>query len=319
MLSDYAVRSGVADELFDVKGVMRPVWVPFMEQLARLTPEQVAAHFARGNQYLRDAGVFYRQYGGDTQQERDWPLSHIPVILHEKEWETICDGLAQRAELLEKVVADLFGPANLVRGGHLPAELVAQNPEWHRPLVGIAPASGHFPHLLAFEIGRSPDGSWLVLGDRAQAPSGSGFALENRVATARVFPDPFPRANVRRLAGFFRAFRDAMDKLPGAQDGRTALLSPGPGNDTYFEHAYIARYLGMVLLEGEDLIVENGKVWVRTVSGPQPVGVLWRRLDAAYADPLELDETSRIGTPGLVDAIRQSNVNVVNALGFWNS
>lgn len=314
-LSGYATNPGVADELFDVRGTMRPVWVPFMDELSKLTPDQIAAQFARGDQYLRDAGVFYRQYGGEAQQDRDWPLSHIPVILHESEWVQICDGLAQRADLLERVVADIYGDATLVRDGHLPAELVGRNPEWLRPLVGVTPASGHFLHLLAFEIGRSPDGSWLVLGDRTQAPSGSGFALENRVATARVFPEPFPRANVRRLAGFFRAFRDAMESLPGARSGRTALLTPGPGNDTYYEHAYIARYLGMVLLEGEDLVVENGSVFVRTVAGLQPVGVLWRRLDAEFTDPLELNEASQIGTPGLVDAVRQSNVNLVNALG----
>ena len=314
-LADYGTQSGVADELFAADGTLRPVWRPFIDQLARLTPDEIAAHFARGDRYLRDAGVFYRQYSSDAQQERDWPLSHIPVILHDAEWETICDGLAQRADLLERVVADLYGPGQLVRDGHLPADLVAGNPEWHRPLVGVAPASGHFLHFIAFEIGRSPDGTWLVLGDRTQAPSGAGFALENRMATARIFPEPFPRANIRRLAGFFRAFRDAMDALPGAEGRRTGVLTPGPGNDTYFEHAYIARYLGLPLLEGEDLIVTRGAVQVRTVSGPQPVGVLWRRLDAAYADPLELDETSRIGTPGLVDAIRQSNLNMVNALG----
>lgn len=315
LLTDYAVRPGVSDELFDAGGAMRPVWRPFIEQLSSLSQDAVQAHFARGDQYLRDAGVFYRQYSTDTHQDRDWPLSHIPVILHESEWSRICEGLAQRAELLERVVADLYGPAHLVRDGHLPAQLIAQNPEWLRPLVGIAPASGRFLHFLAFEIGRSPDGSWLVLGDRAQAPSGAGFALENRMAASRIFAEPFPRANVRRLAGFFRAFRDAMDALPGGQGQRPAILTPGPGNDTYFEHAYIARYLGLILLEGEDLIVKNGAVQVRTVSGPQPISVLWRRLDAAYADPLELDESSQIGTPGLVDAIRQSNVNMVNALG----
>lgn len=314
LLADYAVQPGVADELYDANGAMRPVWVPFIDQLSRLAPDDCAAHFARGDQYLRDAGVFYRQYSADPTQERDWPLSHIPVILHETEWSAICAGLTQRAELLEQVVADLYGDGKLIQDGHLPLELVARNSEWHRPLVGISPASGHYLHFLAFEIGRSPDGSWLVLGDRTQAPSGAGFALENRMATSRIYPEPFPRQNVSRLAGFFRAFREAMDALPGAEGRRNAILTPGPGNETYFEHAYIARYLGLMLLEGEDLIVKNGEVQVRTVSGPLPVGVLWRRLDAAYADPLELDEDSRIGTSGLVEALRQSNVNVVNAL-----
>ncbi len=314
LLADYSVPDGVADELFDANGIMRSVWVPFIDQLSRLTAEECESHFARGDQYLRDAGVFYRQYSANPMQERDWPLSHIPVILHETEWNGICAGLTQRAELLERVVADLYGPCELVLGGHLPQELVARNSEWHRSLVGLSPVSGNYLHFLAFEIGRSPDGTWLVLGDRTQAPSGAGFALENRMATARIFPEPFPRQNVSRLAGFFRAFREAMETLPGAEGRRSAILTPGPGNETYFEHAYIARYLGLMLLEGEDLIVQNGEVQVRTVSGPLPVGVLWRRLDAAFADPLELDEESRIGTPGLVEALRQSSVNLVNAL-----
>jgi uncharacterized circularly permuted ATP-grasp superfamily protein/uncharacterized alpha-E superfamily protein len=316
LLADYTVAPGVADELFGPDGAMRPVWAPFIDRLAALGPDQVAAHFARGDQYLRDAGVFFRQYGAEDQAERDWPLSHIPVILPEAEWQDVCAGLSQRADLLERVVADLYGPGDLVREGHLPPDLVARNPEWHRALVGVRPASGHYLHFLAFEIGRSPDGSWLVLGDRAQAPSGAGFALENRMAAARMFPEPFPRARVRRLAGFFRAFREAMDGLSGAVAGaRPGILTPGPGTDTYFEHSYIARYLGLMLLEGEDLIVRDGRLWVRTVSGPQPVSVLWRRLDAGYADPLELDETSRIGTPGLVEALRAGQVTMVNALG----
>lgn len=315
ILANYTLRADVADELFDENGNMRPVWAKFISELGLLSEDDVAERFARADQYLKDAGVFYRQYSADAQQEREWPLSHIPVMLHESEWQDICQGLEQRAELLERIVADLFGPAHLIQNGHLPPELVAQNPEWHRPLVGVPPASGHFLHFVAFEVGRSPDGSWLVLGDRTQAPSGAAFALENRMATARVFPEPFPRSHVLRHAGFFRAFRDAMEGLPGAYGRLFALLSPGPGNETYYEHAYIARYLGMLLLEGEDLIVENGNVQVRTISGPQPVGTIWRRMDADYTDPLELNESSQIGTPGLVDAIRSGNLNVVNALG----
>ncbi|WP_151718287.1 circularly permuted type 2 ATP-grasp protein [Gemmobacter serpentinus] len=314
ILAGYRPQPGVADELFDSDGRMRPVWAPFITQLASLAPHEVATRFARGEQYLRDAGVYFRLYSGGPAQEREWPLSHVPVILSDAEWQGICAGLTQRAELLERVMADLYGPGRLVSDGHLPAELVAQNPQWLRPLVGITPRSGHWLHHLAFEIGRSPDGSFFVLGDRAQAPSGSGFALENRMATTRIFSDPFPRANVRRLAGFFRAFRAAMEDQAGA-GRRMAILTPGPNNDTYYEHTYIARYLGMTLLEGEDLIVQNGQAMVRTVRGLEPLGLLWRRIDSEFADPLELNETSQIGTPGLLEALRQGNLSLINALG----
>lgn len=318
LFADYRLIPGAADELFDAAGAMRPVWRRFVDRFSRLTPVEVAARFENGNQYLRDAGVFFRQYSADPLAEREWPLSHVPVILHEDEWQHLCTGLAQRADLLEQVVADLYGAGRLVADGHLPASLIAASPQWLRPMVGLTPPGGHFLHLVAFEIGRSPDGSWLVLGDRVQAPSGAGFALENRMATGRIFPERFPRAYVHRLAGFFADFRAALDTLGGAGGNpaaRTAILTPGPSNDTYYEHTYIARYLGLPLLEGEDLLVENGEAKVRTIEGPQPLGVLWRRIDAGFADPLELNPDSRIGTPGLVEAVRSGRLAMVNALG----
>ncbi len=315
LLAGYRIAPDTADEMLDATGAVRPVWQPFLRHLASLPPARAEAAFARGDQYLRDAGVFYRLYADTAASERDWPLSHIPVIVPEAEWTAIAEGLIQRADLLEAVVRDLYGPARLVADGHLPAALVAQNPEWLRPLVGVEPRGGHFLHFLAFEIGRNPDGSWFVLGDRTQAPSGAGFALETRVATSRVFADHFAQANVLRLAGFFRAFRDAMNGLRGPEATRVGILTPGPMNDTYYEHAYVARYLGFMLLEGEDLAVQDGQVMVRTVAGLRPVDVLWRRLDSRFADPLELDPASRIGTPGLVAAVRAGGVSVVNALG----
>jgi len=318
LFAAYRLSPGVADELFDADGRMRPVWRRFVERFARLNTEQVIARFERADQYLRDAGVFFRQYSNDPLAERAWPLSHIPVILHESEWDEICKGLAQRADLLEAVMADLYGPGKLVSGGHLPAELVAGSKQWLRPMVGVKPRGGHYLHFIAFEIGRSPDGSWFVLGDRTQAPSGAGFALENRMATGRIFPERFPRAHIHRLAGFFGAFRSAMEKLaegPGGRERASAILTPGPHNDSYYEHTYIARYLGLMLLEGEDLLVEDGKARVRTIEGPQPLGAIWRRIDAAYADPIELDASSQIGTPGLMEAVRTGDLAMVNALG----
>jgi uncharacterized circularly permuted ATP-grasp superfamily protein/uncharacterized alpha-E superfamily protein len=224
-------------------------------------------------------------------------------------------GLVQRADLFEEIVADIYGPNRLIDKGILPAGLIAASPEYLRPVAGTRPASGHFLHFCAFELGRGPDGSWWVLGDRTQAPSGAGFALENRVATTRALSDIYGEMHVHRLAGFFRRFRDALIGMAKENDGRVAILTPGPLNETYYEHAYIARYLGIMLLEGEDLTVSGGKLMVRTVSGLMPISVLWRRLDAAFADPLELRPDSQIGTPGLVEAIRRGAVSTVNALG----
>lgn len=315
LLADYAPPPGVSDELLDAQGRIRPVWRRFVAHLARLSPEDLQARFARGDQYLRDAGVYYRKYDATGTSERAWPLAHIPVLIEEEEGARLAQGLVQRADLLERLVADLYGENRLVSQGHLPARLIAASREWLQPLVGVPPRGGNYLHFLAFEVGRGPDGTWWVLGDRTQAPSGAGFALENRVATSRIFSDLFAETNVHRLASFFRHFREALKGLSEDPEGRVAILTPGPLNDTYFEHAYIARYLGFMLLEGEDLTVENGRVMVRTVAGLRPVSVLWRRLDAAFADPLELDATSRLGTAGLVGALRNGSVTLVNALG----
>jgi len=315
LLAGYRPLPGTIDELVDGDGAMRPVWQPLAAAFAAMTEDDRTLRFARGAQYLRDAGVFFRQYGEESSSERDWPLSPVPVILSDVEWAGIETALTQRADLLESVMADLYGPGRLVEDGLLPAAVVARNGEWLRPLVGVTPRGGHFLHFIAFDIARSLDGSWFVLGDRTQAPSGAGFALENRVATSRVFPELFQRAQVHRLAGFFRRFRDALQGLRRVEGSRIGILTPGPHNDTYFEHAYIARYLGFSLLEGEDLTVQDGQAMVRTVDGLRPVDVLWRRLDSAFADPLELEGKSRIGTPGLISALRAGNLTMVNALG----
>ncbi|APH73040.1 circularly permuted type 2 ATP-grasp protein [Aquibium oceanicum] len=315
LAAGYRPVPGIHDEMMDASGEVRPLWRKLVGGLETLGPDALISRFGRADQYLRDAGVYYRVYGDDAEQERAWPLAHVPLLIGEDEWAQISSALAQRAELLEEIVADIYGANRLVAEGLLPPSLIASNPEFLRPLVGVVPASGNYLHFCAFELGRGPDGTWWVLADRTQAPSGAGFALENRVATTRALPEAFASMEVPRLAGFFRAFRDSLFGLVRQENGRVAILTPGIHNETYFEHAYIARYLGMLLLEGEDLTISDGAVMVRTVSGLKPVEVLWRRFDAAFLDPLELNQTSRIGTPGLVDALRGGTAAMVNAPG----
>lgn len=311
----YRPLRGVPDELVDSVGRIRPLWSALARHLETLDTAELSRHLARADQYLLDSGVFYRQYGGGQSGDRPWPFSHIPVLMDEEDWDGISAALVQRADLLEAVMADLYGPNALVASGRLPPSLIASNPEWLRPMVGIKPRSGHFLHFLAFELGRGPDGKWWVLADRAQAPSGAGYALENRVATGRAFSELFSRLNVHRLAGFFRDFRNALLAERTDRDSRVAILTPGPLNETYYEHAYIARYLGFTLVQGEDLCVAEGRLMVRTVSGLRPIEVLWRRLDSSYADPMELNQHSQIGTPGMVSALRSDGLTMVNSLG----
>ena len=241
------------DEMVDRDGRVRAHWRPFLRMLAALGPDEVNRLFAAADRHLRDSGVFYRVYEDPAGVTRPWPLSHVPLLIAADEWQTLKAGLIQRAELLEAILADLYGPADLVRDGRLPAAVVAGNPEFLRPMVGVAPPGGAHLRVYAVDVGRSPDGRWWVLSDRAQAPSGAGFALENRLALSRAMPDIYRALRVERVAPFFQAFQMELSSLNRRDDSRVCLLTPGPLNETYFEHAYLARYLGFLLVEGEDL------------------------------------------------------------------
>src|SRR5713101_8057992 len=315
LLSGYKPLPGTFDEMMDRDGRVRPHWHPLLAMFAGLVPKEINRRFAAADRHLRDSGVFYRVYEDPAGAERPWPLSHVPLLIEAAEWQTLKAGLVQRAELLEAVLADAYGPAELVREGRLPAAIIAGNPEFLRPLVGVAPAGGFHLRFYAVDLGRSPDGHWWVLGDRAQAPSGAGYALENRLALSRAMPDIYRELEVERLAPFFQAFQAELSALNRRDDSRVCVLTPGPMNETYFEHAYLARYLGFLLVEGEDLSVRDDGVFIRTVSGLKRAEVLLRRLDADFADPLELNARSRLGVPGLVQAVRDGTVVIANSLG----
>ncbi|ALN72156.1 circularly permuted type 2 ATP-grasp protein [Aureimonas sp. AU20] len=301
------------DEMRAADGSVRPHYRPLTEALAGWSEAERETRFRAARQYLGEAGVFYRS--GTDGGERLWPIAFPPVVIEAEEWRRLEAGLRQRAVYLERLLTDLYGERRMVREGHLPGLLLAGNPEFLRPLADQGRTGRPLIRFIAVDLGRGPDGRWYVIGDRTQAPSGSGFALENRVATSRAFPDLARSLHVRRLAGFFGRFRETLNELNGTEGARVGLLTPGPLNETYFEHSYLARYLGFHLLEGGDLVVRGDEAKIRTVDGLRPVRVLWRRLDADYADPLELYSRSRIGTPGLVRAIRAGKLELVNALG----
>ena len=214
-------------------------------------------------------------------------------------------------------MSDLYGPQRLLRERQLPPSLVFGNPGFLRPCHGIAVPRGIHLHLHAVDLARSPDGQWWVLADRTQAPSGAGYTLENRIVLSRSLPEAFRDCQVQRLASFFWAQRDTLTALASAprDTPRVVLLTPGPLNETYFEHAYLARYLGFTLVEGGDLTVRDRRVFIKTLDGLQPVDVIFRRLDDSFCDPLELRTDSTLGVAGLVEAARAGNVTIANALG----
>src|SRR5258708_1339035 len=315
LLSRYRPLAGIFDEMVDNKGQVRPHWRPFLSMLASLGADEINRRFAVADRYLQDSGVFYRVYGDPAGAERLWPLSHMPLIINPTEWAELKSGLIQRAELLELVLADAYGAATIVRDGLVPAVLIAGNPEFLRPLVGVPPPGGAHLRFYAVDVGRGADGRWWVLGDRTQAPSGAGFVLESRLALQRAIPEVYRGIRVERLAPFFQAFQSALSSFNRQDDSRVWLLTPGPMNDSYFEHAYLARYLGLLLVEGEDLTARDDGVFIRTVSGLKRAEVLLRGLDADFCDPLELNARSRLGVAGLVQTVRDGKVVIANSLG----
>jgi uncharacterized circularly permuted ATP-grasp superfamily protein/uncharacterized alpha-E superfamily protein len=317
-LEDYRPLNGIYDEMVSAVGQPRAHVQPLVRSLEKLGRPELAARWEGAKRAIRDNGVTYNVYGDPQGVDRPWTLDMMPLLISSAEWSRIEAALLQRSRLLNAILTDLYGPQRLLHDGLLPPSLVLSNPAFLRPLHGVPVPNGVYVHLLAVDLARSPDGQWRVVADRAQAPSGAGYALENRIVLSRSLPEAFRDCHVQRLGAFFRAHRDALMTLAPVErreHPRVVLLTPGPLNETYFEHAYLARYLGFTLVEGADLTVRDSKVFIKTLEGLRPVDVVLRRLDDSYCDPLELRPESMLGVAGLVEAVRARQVTVANALG----
>src|SRR5882757_2142666 len=310
---DYVSLPGIPDEYIAQDGAPREVWTRFFEAFAALSPADIERRFGAADRHLREAGVTYRAPG--EAADKLWPLSHLPLLIGAAEWQQLCAGIVQRAELLELVLNDLYGEARLIAEGAVPAAAIAGSNEYLRSVCGIKPPGGRYLNLYAADVGRGPDGRWWVLGDRTQAPSGAGYALENRLVLSRAFATLYKSMNVERVAPFFEAFRDSLRASADRDEPRIGLLTPGTFSETYFEHATLARYLGFMLVEGDDLAVSGDRIHIRTVAGLKRLDVLLRRVDSNMLDPLELDASSYLGVPGLVEVLRKNGVVVANMPG----
>ncbi|HEY4125540.1 MAG TPA: circularly permuted type 2 ATP-grasp protein [Rhizomicrobium sp.] len=303
------------DELHDAGGAVRGHWQPLTDALGAMTVEEYARRRASAQAMVRDNGVTYNVYDEAEGQARPWQLDLVPFVIGAQDWRVIEAGIRQRAELSNTVLRDIYGPQKLIAEGHLPAHIVAGHPQFLRPLVNAAPVQDVHVHLYSADLARMPDGSWMVLSSRADAPGGIGYALENRIVVGQTLPELFGEMGVQRLASFFNAHREYVLSLAHNRKGRAVLLTPGPHNEAYFEHAYLAHYLGLSLIEGEDLTVRDGQVFLKTLVGLERVSVIFRRVDSDFCDPLELRGDSALGVPGLVDAVRAGSVVLANALG----
>lgn len=317
LLSGYAALEGRYDELLTAPAQPRPHWDTFLRALAEREGAEVSETLALMEREIRENGITYNVYADPQGADRPWEVDPLPLLLSADEWRTIEAGIAQRAELLNRVLADIYGPQRLLRSGAIPPAVVFGHSGFLHQVQGIRPPGGVHLFQYAADLARSPDGTWWVVGDRTQAPSGAGYALENRLVVSRVFPRMFRELHVERLAAFFAALRDSLLRWAPRGDGAqlAVLLTPGPYNETYFEHALLARYLGFALVEGSDLTVRDGRVWMKTVDGLKRVHAILRRQDDDYCDPLELRTDSALGVPGLTDCARRGTVMLANALG----
>jgi uncharacterized circularly permuted ATP-grasp superfamily protein/uncharacterized alpha-E superfamily protein len=291
-------------------------WASFFSQTEGLSGPDLDQRLASLRRQVRENGVTYNVYADEHGPQRPWSLDLFPLLLEARSWAVIESGVRQRMCLLEKVLADTYGPQELIRRGLLPAALVHGHPGYLRAMHGVEPAGGVRLHIAAFDLAHGPDGHWWVVGQRCQAPSGLGYLLENRLAISGQFPQAFQALRVQRLAATYRTLMDSLrSRSPAGAQAHIALLTPGPYNETYFEHAYLARYLGLTLVEGSDLVVRDERLFLKTLNGLVPVHALLKRVDDLFLDPLELRADSTLGVPGLLQAVRAGNLLVANAPG----
>jgi len=305
------------DELMGKDGNLLPHWQTFFQSFDKLGADELSGRNQDVLRFLKENGVTYNIYGEPDGFNRPWNLDLIPYLIGREEWKTIEAGLIQRANLFDLILKDIYGEGRLIKQNLLPMEVVYNHPGFLRECTGIQQPGKHSLVMYSADMARSADGKIWILNDRTQAPSGSGYALENRMAMARILPELFNGLRVRRLSTYFNSLRDALHSIAPAQGTapRVVVLTPGATNETYFEHSYLSSYLGFALVEGNDLMVKDNYVWLKTLGGLEKVDVILRRLDDIYCDPLELKADSRLGIPGLLQAVRSGNVSIANPLG----
>jgi uncharacterized circularly permuted ATP-grasp superfamily protein/uncharacterized alpha-E superfamily protein len=316
-----AIPAAVASryhEMEDSKGSVRPHWKRLLQTVKNSSSRQMQQRQQLIQRQIRENSVTYNVYADPQGADRLWQLDLLPNIIPAAEWQTLAAGVAQRARLLNAVLADLYGEQQLLQQGLLPSELLYGHNHFLWPCRGVKPAGGVFLHAYAVDLARGPDGRWWVMADRTQSPSGAGYTLENRQILARAFPDLLRDLRVQHLSDYVDTLRDTLTQTAACDAGETplaVLLTPGRFNETYFEHLYLAQHLGFPLVEGHDLTVRDGTVYLKTLGGLKRVHAILRRLDADFCDPLELRADSALGIPGLLDAARTGRVLIANALG----
>ncbi len=305
------------DEMFDDECNIRPQWQKICENIDRLGIKQLENKQLEIDWKLEDNGVTYNIYNDPEGNNRRWNLDPIPMVVKEEEWEEIEKGLKQRAKLLSLVFKDLYTEQKLIKDGIIPAEIVFAHKSFTPEVCNFNNRDYYSLRFYASDISRGPDGKFWVINDRTQSPSGLGYAIENRLTMNSISNDLYPDVEIKKLSKFIEGYRNMLKTLSSSNQDNplVALLTPGPLNETYFEHAYLSSFLELTLVQGDDLLVKNNQLWLKSLNGLRRVDTLIRRVDSDYCDPLELKSDSQLGVAGLVNVLREDNLSMINPIG----
>lgn len=317
LLNTYKETINSYDEVIDQNGQVKPYWQKFFDTLEHIGMEELEFRNQEIIKKLKENGVTYNVYDTNNETNRPWKLDPIPFLIHKSEWEIVEKGLQQRAHLLDLILKDIYGPQLLLKNGIIPAELIYDNSGFLLPCFDIRQKFDTQLLNYACDLARGPDGKMWLLDNRTQSPSGAGYALENRIVMSKVLPELNKKIFRSRLSSYFNNLQQTVDTLGNNtnENPNVVFLTPGPGNETYFEHVYLSSYLGYTLVQGSDLLVRDGFVWLKSIDQLERVDVIIKRLDDIWVDPLELKRDSLIGIPGLLQVIRLGNVAVLNPPG----
>jgi len=317
-IDGYTVPAGSVDELLEADGTPRPHVQALLETLQRLGPEALLEAGERRDTIFMQQGITFEVYTSDgARRDRPFPLDLVPRVLTAAEWTVIKRGLAQRIRALNHFVDDVYHAHEIVRAGIVPWSLIVSRPCFARPVHGVRAPGGVYTHVCGCDLVRGGDGLWRVLEDNVRTPSGISYVLENRLAMTRLMPELFAGHRVRPVDHYPSLLLEALRAVaPGVESEPTVVLwTPGPLNGAYFEHAFLAREMGIELVEATDLVVRDATVYMRTTAGLQRVHTIYRRLDDDFIDPLEFRPDSLLGVPGLIRAYRAGTVAIANAIG----
>ncbi len=309
--------AGFFDEMFEADLTPRPHYGELFAQLRRLSVEEFEERRRAVDASLLDQGIGFTVYDEEDPLERIFPVDLIPRVIPGEEWAKLEAGLTQRVRALNAFLHDVYHDQRIIREGRIPAGLVFGASHFRREMMGIDPPGGIYAHVAGIDVIRDEHGGYLVLEDNLRSPSGASYMLENRQAMKRTFPDLFDRCGVRGIDHYPHELLATLHAAapPGAARPTVVLLTPGVHNSAYFEHSFLARQMGIELVEGSDLVCDDDAVYMRTTRGLERVDVIYRRIDDEFIDPLAFRNDSLLGTAGVLNAYRAGNVTLANALG----